>query len=279
MVKEQGGKWAEIRQRLTPGEEKVLVDYCKQLERWGAPARICQLRQMAEELLKAKEDNTAPLGKNWPSAFLKRHPDLKSMFTTPQDKNRFLSEDFDIISHFFDLYSETVTEHRIWPEDIYNMDEKGAMMGVIGQQRCIVSKAEKRPKHTQDGNREWVTLVECVSLVGAVLSPWVIFKGKVQLKKWSSKLQELRKGEEFPGHICTSVNGWTDNELGVEWLRNCFEPETIKTQKGEWRLLLWDGHSSHISTEAIRFCLEKKIIPLCLPPHTPQPLFFQLGRV
>ena len=29
-----------------------------------------------------------------------------------------------------------------------------------------------------------------------------------------------------------------------------------------------DGHASHISTEFIKFCNEKKIIPLCLPPHT-----------
>jgi hypothetical protein len=83
---------------------------------------------MAEELLVAKGD-TESLGLNWPSYFIKRHPDLKSMFTTPQDKNRYFS---DIISHFFELYSETVAKYKIQPEDIYNMDEKGAMMGVIG---------------------------------------------------------------------------------------------------------------------------------------------------
>jgi hypothetical protein len=65
-----------------------------------------------------------------------------------------------------------------------------------------------------------------------------------------------------------SPNGWTDSELGAEWLEKCFEPETSKDQKGEYRLLLWDGHSSHISTAAIKYCIEKKIIPLCLPPHT-----------
>jgi hypothetical protein len=272
IVRGQGTReeYGKLRQRLTPAEEKVLWDYCKQLEKWGAPGRICQLRKMAEELLVAKGENLDknPLGKNWPSAFLKRHPDLKSMFTTPQDKNRYFSEDYDTIKHFFDLYSETIAEHNVEPGDTYNMDEKGAMMGVIGQQRCIVSKAEKRPKSAQDGNREWVTLIECVSLLGAVLSPWIIFKGKVQLTKWTAKLRELRKGEEFPGHIAISDNGWTDNELGVAWLKECFEPETAKTQKGEWRLLLWDGHSSHISTAAIKFCLEKNIIPLCLPPHT-----------
>jgi hypothetical protein len=115
---------------LTPGEELALEGWCKQLEEWGAPGRICQLRKMAEELLVAKGD-TEPLGLNWPSAFIKRHPDLKSMFTTPQDKNRFFSEDYNIISYFFELYSETVAKYKIRPEDIYNMDKKGAIIEVI----------------------------------------------------------------------------------------------------------------------------------------------------
>ena len=34
------------------------------------------------------------------------------------------------------------------------MDEKGAAIGVIGKQRCIVSKSKKRLKSVQDGNRE-----------------------------------------------------------------------------------------------------------------------------
>jgi hypothetical protein len=117
---------------LTPAEEDVLVEYCLLLEKWGCPARICQLRQIAEELCIAK-GYTKPIGKNWPSMFLNRHPSLKSIFTTPQDRNRQLSEDYDIIAYWFDLYQETVKEHDIQPEDTYNMDEKGAAIGVIGK--------------------------------------------------------------------------------------------------------------------------------------------------
>ena len=78
---------AQDRQRLTPAEEDVLEEYCLLLESWGCPARISQLKQIAEELLVAKGD-TKLIGKNWPSKFLKRYPALKSVFTTPQDRNR-----------------------------------------------------------------------------------------------------------------------------------------------------------------------------------------------
>lgn len=33
-------------------------------------------------------------------------------------------------------------------------------------------------------------------------------------------------------------------------------------------MLLLDGHASHISTRTIQYCVDQKIILLCLPPHT-----------
>ena len=249
----------EDMQRLSALEEDILRDWCTQLESWGWPARICQLRKMAEEMLQAKEDN-APLGVNWQEAFLRRHPELKSRFIPPLDKERALAQDRDIIADWFELYLATKTKYGIEDEDIYNMDEKGCMMGVIGKLRVVVSRHEQKPYMTQCGNREWVSLIECVSLHGRLLPSWVIFKGKVHQKAWYTNFTD--------GHIALSENGWTDNELGLEWLKECFHPETEKTQKGEYRLLIFDGHASHITTEAIRFCIEKKIVLLCLPPHS-----------
>jgi len=33
-------------------------------------------------------------------------------------------------------------------------------------------------------------------------------------------------------------------------------------------MLIVDGHASHVTTKAIKFCLAHKIVLLCLPPHT-----------
>ncbi len=33
-------------------------------------------------------------------------------------------------------------------------------------------------------------------------------------------------------------------------------------------MLIVDGHGSHITTDAIAYCIQRKIILLCLPPHT-----------
>jgi DDE superfamily endonuclease len=140
------------------------------------------------------------------------------------------------------------------------MDEKGVMMGYIGKVKVIVSKYDKKIYMTQPGNREWASLIECISQDGRRTRPWAILKGKQHQDAWFKAL---------PGvHIAMSANGWTDNEIGLEWIKQCFEPETRCDDDSEYRLLILDGHASHVTTKVIWFCVDHKIILLCLPPHT-----------
>jgi DDE superfamily endonuclease/Tc5 transposase DNA-binding domain/helix-turn-helix, Psq domain len=252
-------------QRLSPMEESVLVAWCLQLYNWGWPARITQLRRMAVELLKEKGD-TLDLGSRWQDAFLGRHPELKSKFVRPRDRKRYLAQSRDNFLHWFNMYHQQKVQHQVHDDDTWNLDEKGVMVGVAGKVRVILSKYEKNPYSTHPGNREWVTSTECCSLTGRKLGSWTIFKAKTQQKKWFQTMERL---EEQNYTISTSESGWTDNELGLAYLEEHFEPQTRET-KGEqgFRILIVDGHESHITTQAIRFCVNHKIILLCLPPHT-----------
>ncbi|KAH8799440.1 hypothetical protein F5884DRAFT_686825, partial [Xylogone sp. PMI_703] len=49
----------------------------------------------------------------------------------------------EILSGWFTLFSTTKEKYKVAQKDIYNMHEKGCMMGVIGKFRVIVSKYEK----------------------------------------------------------------------------------------------------------------------------------------
>jgi hypothetical protein len=152
---------------------------------------------------------------------------LKSKFVKAQDAKRFLAEDFDTIDYFFKLFEELKLKHRVADEDIYNLDEKGVMQGVVGKSRVIIAKYEPNPRTTQSGNREWVTSTECVSATGRKLGSWIIFKGKKILQKWHTKMRDL--GLQDSGyHICTSENGWTDNELGLAYLEKHFDPQSAE---------------------------------------------------
>ena len=86
----------------------------------------------------------------------------------------------------------------------------------------------------------------------------IIFPGKKTQPTWPEAYPEAIYG--------VSDNGWSDNELGTQWLKECFEPST--RHYGRPRLLIIDGHASHMTVSFLRFCWDHTIIPLCLPPHT-----------
>jgi DDE superfamily endonuclease len=60
----------------------------------------------------------------------------------------------------------------------------------------------------------------------------------------------------------TSPNGYTDHELSFEWVSKVFHPATVRRCRGHTRLLVMDGHSSHLTGKF------HDILPICLPAHT-----------
>ena len=179
----KGAKSAIVRQeeqqRLFPEEEAILVKWIIRLQAWGWPARVEQARFMAEDLLRAKGD-MQPLGKNWVQKFLSRHKEIKTKYIPPLDKERALAQDPQILKDWFELYGRIKAQYNVRDGDIYNMDEKGFLQGVIAKLRVLLSKYEAKNHMTQCGNREWTSLIECISLTGRVLRPFVIFKAKRQ---------------------------------------------------------------------------------------------------
>jgi hypothetical protein len=64
-----------------------------------------------------------------------------------------------------------------------------------------------------------------------------------------------------------SENGWTINEIGYEWIQH-FNKHLNSRTTGRYRLLILDGHESHISAQFQQYCKEHEIITLCMPPHS-----------
>lgn len=45
-------------------------------------------------------------------------------------------------------------------------------------------------------------------------------------------------------------NAWTSNSMALEWLQKVFIPGTQPTDSMERRLIILDGHGSHITTDS-----------------------------
>ncbi|CAK5274064.1 unnamed protein product [Mycena citricolor] len=148
---------------------------------------------------------------------------------------------------------------RVEPDCIYGMDESGFPTGYTGKERVVGTRGTKT-QHKQGGaSRQNITTLVTIRGDGKmVVPPMVIFPGANFQSSWN-------KGNTINAFISRSLSGWTDHDLGYEWLSKVFEPST--GANGRTRVLLLDGHSSHYSEKFLAFAREHKIVLLGYPPH------------
>ena len=118
-----------------------------------------------------------------------------------------------------------------------------------------------------------MSIIKCIGINKYTIPAFVIFQGQRIQHEWISP--DLHKDTAI--HI--SPNGLTTQEIAVEWLKH-FDTYTKPQIRGTYRILVLDGHNSHVSLDFVQYCESNQIIPLCLPPHSThilQPL--DVGRV
>jgi hypothetical protein len=171
-------------------------------------------------------------------------------------------------SDYFTVLNLKLDKHQILSENMYNMDEKGFMLGTLKRSLRIFSKASwkagKVKEALQDGSREWTTVMGCVCGDGSSLSSGIIYQGVKGIQ--STWLQDVdsSKHHAFFSH---SPSGWSNDDLSLAWLKEVFYPQTKEKARREYRLLLLNGHESHLTMDFITFCDENKIILAVFPPH------------
>ena len=135
-------------------------------------------------------------------------------------------------------------------------------MGVICSS-MVVTHTDRRgqSKQLQPSNREWVTIIECVSSDSFVLPPFLILQGINYLASWYTQCDL-----PSPQVIKTSTNGQMTNDIALEWIQH-FDKHTTIRRRGGYRILVLDSHESHLLVQFEDFCKEKNIITLCLPTH------------
>lgn len=193
------------------------------------------------------------------------------------DRQRHKADSVDKYELYFQILKEKIDRFKIQTRLMYNMDEKGFMIGVLGRSKRIFDKDAWRAKKVrsaiQDGNRTWVTVLAATCADGTRLSPSIIYEaaGPDVRDNWVAEMDPER-------HQCfftTSPSGWTNNDIGLSWLEQVFDRETKAKARTRYRLLIVDGHGSHLTQKFLDYCLAHKILLAILPPHsthTVQPL-------
>ena len=254
---------ASVNRKLSATEEQSLVQWILDLDRRGFPPHIIDVRRMADALLAARGQDPPPqpVGKKWVSRFIQSQPELQTKWTRKFNSQRAQCEDPAVIAAWFKLVAETRQTYGVLDQDIYNFDETGFAMGVAATSKVVTSSDRVgRAVTIQPGNREWVTAIECINASGWCLPLFVILSGKAHQSSWY-------QGLPLNWTVAVSDNGWTTDQLGVEWVKH-FNQHTAARTAGVYRLLVLDGHSSHATPEFDQYCADNKIITLCMPPHT-----------
>src|SRR5271156_175661 len=253
-----------LKRKLTANEEETLIKRVLSLAKRGYPPRPIFIENWANLLLANRGSSrpTKRVGINWKSTFINRHPELKGVYSRAFNHQRAKCEYPKIIRPWFELVRTTIAEYGINSSDIYNFDETGFAMGLIQRAKVIIG-AETTNKEAfvlQPGKREWVTAIETINSTGWHLPPYIIFKGTHKRVAWFEDDPTVR--------FQCSDNGWTTDKITLDWLQRHFIPLTRTRTVGRYRLLILDGHGSHLTPEFDTACLENDIISICMPAHS-----------
>jgi hypothetical protein len=116
----------------------------------------------------------------------------------------------------------------------------------------------------QDGNYELITLLACVWASRESLPPALVYQGSSRIQSGWVDAVEVGKHEIF---FSNSPTRWSNNNIELAWLEQVFERHMKAKARREYRLLILDGHCSHVTSDFINFCDSNRILLAIFPSH------------
>jgi len=257
----------ESQKILSTTEEGILLKAITRLSKSGIPITLSLTRDLAEEIrlsrfrLSSTPTSYPPISVRWIDRFRKRYPELKTVYSRSLDASRFEGVTYPIVNAYFNAITDLFLENSYPSDAIFNVDETGFALGTTLPSKVLIRGGDTRAFKKISGRQEWITAIECIGASGVALPPLLIFKAKYTNSAW------IPASAPENWKFSTSTSGWTSDNHAYEWLTTLFEPETRRND-GKRRLLLLDGHGSHLTARFIAFCIDKSIDLVVLPPHT-----------
>ena len=130
---------------LSPQQEKSVVKWIANLDNSGFPPRVDMVHTLCRQLMERQDPTKLPhIGKKFITRFLNRHPELVTKFSTQVNKQRALAFDSTVIRRCYDRLKPVMQRRNITPENTYNMDEKGILMGSAAKVKVICVRGRKQ---------------------------------------------------------------------------------------------------------------------------------------
>jgi len=285
---EGGMTWEEANQDrswLNETEAKILIDFINEMAGCGFPYSHKHVKEAVDMVVSARWGDRFPVmgvGVNWTYQFAKKHADqLKVSWARSLEDKRGQAANPHNNSEFWKILKDVKTKYSIEPKNIYGSDEVGIQPQGQGEHEFVFGPHGKSFPYQQcSGTHENITVIVTICTNGTTTPPAIIFKGKAYNVKWGedNPLNALYKIFHYfylylhwlTILICRlgyQQKGWTDGEIGAEWIKH-FDKATCTKANGKYRLLIVDGHNSHYTIAFLQYAWEHMIIVICYPAHS-----------
>lgn len=109
------------------------------------------------------------------NAIQKHHPDTQARRVTALEWNRHEKNTYWKISHWFEVVGRLLQDPAVLAENVYKLDETGAMLSMLGSVKVLVSKNDMRSYRGARVKRKTITAIECISGDSRYLNPLIIW--------------------------------------------------------------------------------------------------------
>jgi hypothetical protein len=247
--------------RLNPPQEEGLKRYISYLIRIGQPPTKDGIRRAASQILLTCGE-VSGCSKAWATRWLTRN---KEFFKTIRAKTlpaerKAVHDREDVEGHFQD-FQYALREFNILQDDVYNMDETGFRIGCLNG-RVVITHTNTKAVYLADPEiRDWVTTIETIGAGGTTIPSMIILAGSVMLEK------HFQNDLDDNTLLGITVTGYSNDIMGMEYIQH-FHKMTEKRTKGKFRMLVFDGHGSHLSDRFTWYCWQHDIVPFRLLAHS-----------
>jgi hypothetical protein len=209
-------------------------------------ARLWMMKEKAMLFISLRDDDSSSIEENWVKRFIDRHLEYKSRFSRHVAQDRYWNFDDDVFKKWFALFEKTIEENSISSDRMFNMNEKRFLMRVAEfVSKAVVSRSAKNVFFVHCENRKWFIIIDAISNDQS-LDSMIIFEEKQIQKAWIDEYSEVVYE--------VSRNDWIDNDHEFAWLKQCFDVQINHLKDESKRLLMMNGHESHVSVEFIEYC-------------------------
>jgi hypothetical protein len=257
---------------FSPFEEDLIYHHLLRMAEIGYGYEQLQILNLMKIVSKIRNTNYSnlKLSYRWLQGFLRRHPTLTIRKAQGLEKCRAKSLDEEGVAHYFDilekgmkLVEEMTNTIQISPFQVFNLDEIGFDLRTRSG-FAIAKKGVRSVYRIEDGNRNHISVIACVSAGGFTLDPYFLLKGVRLRKKFDDN---IKTAGFLDSKAFMTKKAYIDDDAFLNWCQ--YFISQLKRLNIIGALLVLDGHNSHrLNLPALKYLNEHNVIVITLPSHS-----------